>query len=99
MKKFARKDKRSLAQKEDDRIVEILSTVDPKSEDYKTIASNRDLVNKSESYKKEDTTKINWNTVLVVSAGLLQFGLMVRHEEFNVITSKAISFIFKGGRV
>lgn len=71
-----------------------LAFIHPKDEAYEVVAANlnrlyeiRDLTTKS---------RISPDTVAIIAANLLGIGLILRYEELDVISTKAMSFVMKG---
>ena len=57
------------------------------------------LINKLDKTKDEVERKqrqIPWKEIIMGLFGIVQIILILRHEEFNVIASKAMNFVFKG---
>ena len=78
-----------------ERVVGLMSTYKPDSEEYTRISKNLELLHKAKSY--DDGSVVDANTGLMVSAGLLQTAaiLWVEKVQFGVITSKAIGFLIR----
>lgn len=92
-----KKDKRTQEEIDLDNLIEKLAknadTAD-KAAEVQRLMKNR------EEIRKTKRVPIDPNTLISVGAGmalgLTQVAIMVKHEEFNTITSKALSFICKG---
>jgi len=74
-----------------DRVVEFLSNLDPNSEEYTHAAQN--LKTLCEARAKKQASVIEPEVLITVCANLLGIVLILRHEQFNVVTTKAMSFI------
>jgi hypothetical protein len=77
------------------RVIGLMSKYEPNSLEYTAAAKNLELLYKGKSY--DDGTRVDANTGLMVSAGLLQTAaiLWVEKVQFGVITSKAIGFLIR----
>lgn len=74
-----------------DRVVAFLSNIDPNSEEYTQAAQN--LKTLCEARAKKQAAIIEPEVLITVCANLLGIVLILRHEQFNVVTTKAMSFI------
>jgi hypothetical protein len=80
-----------------DRLHDDMQTVDPNTEKYSAMADN--LI---KLYKlREHDTVTRWrpspDVVLTVAANLIGIVIIIKHEEVNVISSKALGFVKKLG--
>lgn len=66
---------------------------DPQSDEYKKIVEQLEKLTKIASSNKGD--KVSKDGLLAVVGNLLGIGIIVGHERFAVITSKAIGFVGK----
>lgn len=93
---FRKKDKRTTIQKEIDDLLLEMEKMDPMSEEYKTRLQNVERLTKiKESY--EPKISFSPDAILGFLANILGIVLILHHEDFNVITSKATSFVSKMG--
>lgn len=78
-----------------DRLHDDMQTVDPHTEQYAQMANN---LGKLYALRAHDTVS-RWrpspDVVMTVAANLLGIVLIIRHEDVNVITSKALGFVKK----
>lgn len=81
-------------EKEIDSVLEALSVFDKSSDEYELLL---DRLTSLYSIKEKDK---KWNvspdTMAVVAGNLIGIMLILKHEELNVITSKAMNFVIKG---
>lgn len=76
-----------------DHAIDALLDMDANSEEW---SENLKEVERLVKLKNESSRKqIDPNVALTVSANLLGIAMIVRHENLNVITSKALSFVKK----
>lgn len=66
---------------------------DPTSEDYHKMVTQLDQLYKMKASDKPD--RVKWDTWVAVGGNLAGLVLIIRHEQFNVITSKALGFVMK----
>lgn len=66
----------------------------PDSEEYATIV---DQITKLKALMPEKQTRkpLSYDAIFTVIGSLTGIGMIIRHEELNVITSKALSFVKK----
>ena len=81
-------------QTEIDRLLEKLNTLDPKEEEYHKVLKNVDML--TDIKTKKGPMDVSVDTVISASASILGILMILHHEKANIITSKAIGFIFKG---
>lgn len=93
MMNITKKDKRTNFEKEIDSILEDLKTMDSTSKEYEQAVKNLEVLCKARSYEKDN--KIDKNAMLGVIGNLAGILAVLKHEELNVITSKALGFIIK----
>lgn len=74
-----------------DRVVEFLSHEDPSTDGYTHAAQN--LKTLCEARAKKPAFLIEPEVLITASMNLLGIVLILRHEQFNVVTTKAINFI------
>lgn len=93
MFKFTKKDKTELDM-EIDEVMDTLRGLDVLDEDYDTVMDKlKDLY---ELKNKNDKFNISPDTMVVVAGNLLGILLILKHEEINVVTSKAMGFVLRG---
>lgn len=80
---------------ENERLKELLLELDPLDKDYETIQKRLAINNRLLSDPQQDRMKIDGNTVLTVIANLVGIGMILKHEEFNAVASKAVGFVLK----
>jgi len=76
------------------RLQEIMKSVDPKSNEYITIAKNLETLYSAKSKGREGTVKLD--TIATGIFGLVGIILIIYGEETRIITSKALGFVLKG---
>lgn len=87
------KDEPSKIRQEIEELHEELALYDKHSEEYADVI--KQLTNLYELEQKLKV-KVDPNTALVVAGNLLGILAILKYEQFNVITSKALSFVIKG---
>lgn len=91
IKKIMNKDEN--LQKEIDRVLARMSTIDPISNEYADLTASL-----SKLYDFKETTsknRLSKDTMAVVAGNLLGIIMIVGHERAHVVTSKAIGFVLK----
>ena len=63
------------------------------SKEYATILDHTVTVHKMR--EEEKTAGVNKNTLILVGGNLLGIIMIIKHEQFNVVTSRAISLLMK----
>jgi hypothetical protein len=76
-----------------DRIVSALQYHEPHEQEYNKLLSHLERLQKIRQEEKPD--RISADMKLAVGANLLGILLILKHENMNVITSKALSFVFR----
>lgn len=89
---FAKKPK-SRIQIEMDSLVEDLRYDQLTSEEYGVILERIVKLHKIEQDNKPN--RVDPNTAALIAANILGIVLIIRHEDVNVISSKALSFVLK----
>lgn len=74
-----------------DRVVDFLSNQDPSTDEYTHAAQN--LKTLCEARAKKQAFAIEPDILIAAGVNLLGIVLILRHEQFNVVTTKAMSFI------
>jgi len=74
-----------------DRVVEFLSRQDPDSESYTNAVQNLRIL--CEARAKKAASIIDPEVLVSAGVNLLGIVLILRHEQFNVVASKAMTFI------
>lgn len=94
---FAKKDKRSELEKERDRSLEILSRLTPGTDQYRRVMDEVARLNDALMAEKDHERKpISWDTVATCLTQGLSVGMILHHEAFHNVTSKALGFVMKG---
>ena len=76
-----------------DEAIASMRVLPPTSDEYATIMER---VTKLQKLKEiESPKRISPDTALTVGANLLGIVLIIRHEQLNVVTSKALSFVMR----
>ena len=79
--------------KEVDRILALMSNMEPSSEDYKKAAES--LKTLCEARAKKPAHLIEPEAIVAALSSLLGIVLILQHERLHVVTSRAISFVRK----
>lgn len=79
--------------KEVDRILELMSGMNPADDEYARSVSSLKIL--CEARSKKAAFPIDPETIVTALANLLGIVLILKHEQFNVVTSRAIAFIKK----
>lgn len=87
------KKKQTKLEKEISLVLDKLKKEDVGTEEYQNIL---DHLSKLYEMKQKDKSSISPDTVAVVVGNLLGIILILKHEELNVITSKALGFVIRG---
>jgi len=74
-----------------DRVVLFLSGQDPDSESYTNAVQNLRIL--CEARAKKSASIIDPEVIVSAGVNLLGIVLILRHEQFNVVASKAMTFI------
>lgn len=89
-------DKRSNLRKEYDDAVLLLKTYRPDMPEYELQLKNVERLHKLLMEEESHKLRVSPDAVLGLAGNLLGIGVIVKHEEFNTITSKALGFVMKG---
>lgn len=77
-----------------DRVIVELSKMEPGSADYVTAVGNLEMLYSARSYKSSKT--VSNESILTAATAIGQMLLMLNYERLNVLSTKAISFVFRG---
>ncbi len=77
-----------------DSITEKMLKLEPNSDEYTTMAKNLETISKAKSYEKERGIKPD--TIILGVVNLIGIILILKHEQVDIITTKALSFVLKG---
>lgn len=80
--------------REVERVLTQMSTMSVDSEEYRDAVSNLKVLCDARGQKTNRT--VSADIIVSAATNLLGIILILQHERMNVVTSKAISFIFKG---
>lgn len=78
------------------RVLKHIGTLDPASEEYQNSVKNLNVLCEARGVKTAQL--ISTDVVVAALTNILGIGLILYHERVNVITTKAIGFVFRGGR-
>ena len=68
-----------------------------KNTSHEIIEKCESLINKLDKIEVERKQRqIPWKEIILGLFGIVQIILILKHEEFNVIASKALNFVYKG---
>lgn len=93
MFKFTNKKKTKL-EVEIDLVLDDMKEMYIDSDEYK--ASIEHLSKLYDIKSKDDTGRVSPDTMAVVVGNLLGIVLILKHEELNIVTSKALGFVLRG---
>jgi hypothetical protein len=94
-KKFTKKDRRNSLEKEIDSVIDGLKDMEPSSEEYSKAVENLERLCKVKGPKKE-RLHVSPDTIALGVFGIIQMAMVLKHEKFDVITSKAFNYVWKG---
>lgn len=94
MIKLTRKDKRTNLEKEIDCLIQSMAKEAPDTDEYRKMAENLEILYKAKALEKDRS--VSSDTLAVVAGNLAGILLILKYEELNVITSKALGFVLKG---
>lgn len=80
-------------QREIDRLVLELDNHQPSSEEYGNVLDRLSKLHKMEQDYRPNRPSAD--TIVVAATNLLGIAMIIRHENLNVITTKALSFVKK----
>jgi len=92
--KFTKKDKRTNLEKEIDLILFAMSNYEMTSVEYAKLIANLERLLKAKA--NESDRRISPDTIAIIAGNLLGIALILGYEKANIITTKALSFVFKG---
>jgi hypothetical protein len=75
------------------RILTVLSSNQPDSTEYAKLLANVERVHEMMGIRKPSS--VSRETLLTVGANILGILLIIKHENVNVITSKALGFVIR----
>jgi hypothetical protein len=78
-------------EKEIERVIAYISTLQPDSDEYKLV--NKQLKELHAMQEAEKPKQLDPNNILLASANIAGIVLIVGHERAHVITSKAVGFV------
>lgn len=90
--RFEKREKKQTINDEIDSILKDMKTMDCTSDDFKKAAMNLELLCKAKSY---DGNVVSKDTIVKSVVSLATVGMILKHEELNVIATKALNFIPK----
>lgn len=76
-----------------DDVLESMAGYDPTTEEYAELVVQLDKLYKMKVSDKPD--RFSYDTVLTVAANILGIALILKHEQLNVIATKALGFVLK----
>lgn len=74
-------------------ILSYMAKLSPDSKEYSNCALNLETMYKAKT--ASGSGKVCWDTVIAAGTGILQVGMIIWHERLNVISSKALGYVFK----
>lgn len=95
MKIFTKNDKKDALDLEIKKVSDRLAELSADSEEYTKLLNVLDGLYKTKS-GCEKPNRISPDTLAVVLGNLIGIVIILKHEEINVITSKALGFVLKG---
>lgn len=91
--KLTKRDKRTNLEKEIDTVLELMSTVDSRREDYDVMVNH--LKTLYEAKATEKSKHISPDTIAIIAGNLLGIALILGYEQTNVVTTKALGCILR----
>ena len=88
------KKEKTMLEKEIEAVLLDMKDMDLNSDEYEIALNHLSTLHEIKS--KEKKWNVSPDTMAVVVANLLGIILILKHEELNVITSKAMNFVIKG---
>lgn len=88
------KKEKTMLEKEIEAVLLDMKDMDLNSDEYEIALNHLSILHEIKS--KEKKWNVSPDTMAVVVANLLGIILILKHEELNVITSKAMNFVIKG---
>ena len=89
-----KKDKRTELEKEIDKLIDGLRTVNYDTEDY---TKRLQIIERLKSLEDDKSKRrVSPDTVLLVAGNILGILIIVNHERLHVIASKALSHVIRG---
>lgn len=88
------KKEKTMLEKEIEAILLDMKDMDINSDEYEVALNHLTILHEIKT--KEKKWNVSPDTMAVVVANLLGIILILKHEELNVITSKAMNFVIKG---
>jgi len=80
-----------------ERLHDDMQTVDPDTDKYTKMADNLIKLYKLREHDRAPKWRPSPDVVLTVAANLIGIALIIRHEDVNVISTKALGFVKKLG--
>jgi hypothetical protein len=78
-----------------DRVLTRMQYLDTESDEYGTLLSRLDRLTSIKNAQKSDKPRISTDTLVSAGASILGIILILGYERVNVVTSKALGFVFK----
>lgn len=97
--KFQTKDKRTMLEKEIDRLIESMSKLEQDDPEYKKKTETLEKlisINQKCTNMKDGREKLSPNTLAVVVGGMLEMVIIMNYERAHVIATKAFGRILRG---
>ena len=97
--KFQTKDKRTMLEKEIDRLLKSMSDMDQDDPEYKKKTETLEKlisINQKCTNMKDGREKLSPNTLAVVVGGMLEMIIIMNYERAHVIATKAFGRILRG---
>jgi len=88
------KKEKTMLEKEIEAVLLDMKDMDLNSDEYEVALNHLSTLHEIKS--KEKKWNVSPDTMAIVAGNLLGIILILKHEEFNVITSKAMNFVIKG---
>lgn len=88
------KKEKTMLEKEIEAVLLDMKDMDINSDEYEVALNHLTILHEIKS--KEKKWNVSPDTMAIVAGNLLGIILILKHEELNVITSKAMNFVIKG---
>lgn len=82
-----------LIEKDLEDVLSVLSSHQPDTEEYSKLLTTAERLHKMLDY--QSPSPVSRDVVATIAANLLGILLIIKHEDVNVITSKALGFVIK----
>ena len=96
MFKLITKKEKPILDEEIERVIKLMSTVNPNSDEYTAMTKNLDTLTKAKGSVAATRRRVSPDVIVSGVFSLVSIGCILGYEQLHVITSKAIGFIPRG---